>query len=257
LWFVTRGLDGEPRVSFFGRGEAARRGSAAAQIAAQVFTLMILEVAMLATTTDEAMIQSAVQRIERIEHELSGVAGEYIARSLRDRLRRGLTDRQKVIDEALGGDLLSHDVLMAEFDEMIDQGVMPPASLRVYAQQREKHPKRGRGRVWHDGWRRTYGFTLLIVDICLKFDLNPTRNAASEGPCGASVLSTALRRKGFKGVSESRLKNLWGLPGDATIFAIALRREWPEIMPYVYASGDPANFDWTAIRQSLRRKIPP
>ncbi len=209
----------------------------------------------LPATYEEAMIRRATHLIEAIEGKLTESAGEHIAALLRERLRRGLTDRQRVIDAAESGDFLSHQVLMAEFHEMLDANVLPPASLREYARRTEKHPKRGKGRVWHDNWRRSYGFMLLIVIIGVEFNLSPTRNRTTDGPCATSILSTALQRHGFKGVSEKHLTNLWGQLGDTAIEAVALYRQWPEIMPYISASGDPANFDWTAILRPIRKKI--
>jgi hypothetical protein len=153
----------------------------------------------------------------------------------------------------LAGDDLSHDVLMAEFDEMIDEGVIPPASLREYARNRDKHPKRGRGRVWYDNWGRNWDFMLLIAVVAEAFGLEATRNRATEGPCGVSVVAAALQRRGFKRVSESRLANLWAQLGGAAIEAIALWRTWPEIMPYVGMSGDPANVDWRAMIGPYRK----
>lgn len=203
---------------------------------------------------EEAMIAQAMAAVERVAHFLDGSARDYLAAGLRERLRRGLTDRQRVIDAALAGDDLSHDILMAEFDEMLDQNVLPPASLREYARQRDKHPKRGRGRVWYDDWRRNWAFCVLVAHMCLQFNLAPTRNRATEGPCGASVVTIALQRRGFKRVSESRLTNLWGQLGDAAIELIALWRVWPEMMPYVGMSGDPANIDLKALIRPYLKK---
>ena len=201
----------------------------------------------LPATYEEAMISRATHLIEAIEGKLTEPAGEYIAALLRERLRRGLTERQRVIDAAESGDFLSHQALMAEFHALLDEGVLPPASLRTYAARTEKHPRRGKGRVWHDNWRRTHGFMLLMVAIGVEFNLAPTRSRTTDGPCAASILSAALQRLSFKGVSESRLANLWNQLGDTAIEAVALYREWPEIMPYVGMSGDPANFDWRAV----------
>jgi hypothetical protein len=208
----------------------------------------------LPATYEEAMIRFAMAEVDQIEHFLTGSAREYLAASLRERLRRGLTDRQKVIDAAENGDDLSHDVLMGEFHAMLDEGIMPPASLRAHAARIEKHPKRGRGRVWYDDWRRNYGFCLLIAIVGEAFGLEATRNRTTEGPCGASLVATALKRRGFKRVSESRVANLWGQLGDSAIEAIALWRAWPEVMPYVSMSGDPANIDWTAVFGPHRKK---
>jgi hypothetical protein len=239
-------------------GEAKRKREQQQQqrdiVAGQVAGEARREAGTSLATIEEAMVRWAVQQVERIEGKLREPADEYIAGLLRARLRRGLTDRQRVIDAANNGDLLSHQVLMAEFHEMLDANVMPPASLREYARHAEKHPKRGKGRVWYDNWSRVWGFMLLIVAIGLEFSLNPTRNSASEGPSATSIAAIALRRKGFKGVSESRLKNLWGQLGDITIEAVALWRSWPEIMPYIDASGDPANFDLEAILGPYRKK---
>jgi hypothetical protein len=158
---------------------------------------------------EEAMIRLVMEAIEPLAESLTGSARDYLASGLRDRLRRGLTERQKVIDAALAGDDLSHDVLMAEFDEMLDENVMPPGSLREYARNRNKHPKRGRGRVWYDDWRRNWTLCLLVALVVLAFRLNPTRNRSTDGPCGASIVAIALQRRGFKRVSESRITNLW------------------------------------------------
>ena len=208
----------------------------------------------LSATYEEAMIRFAMTAVDQIEHLLTGSAREYLAEALRDRLRRGLTDRQKVIDAAEAGDDLSHEVLIAEFHAMLDEGIMPPASLRTYAARIEKHPKRGRGRVWYDDWRRNHTFCLLVALVGVQFILNPTRNRTTDGPSAASVTAAALQRRGFKRCSESRLNNLWSQLGDATIEGIALWREWPEIMPYIGMSGDPANVDWRAVIGPYRKK---
>jgi hypothetical protein len=209
----------------------------------------------LPATYELAMVEMVAGAIERIEHLLSGSAGEWLAQALRERLRRGLTDRQKVIDAAWDGDDLSHEVLMAEFHDILERGEMPPASLRAYAAQRDKHPKRGKGRVWYDGWRRNYGFCLLIALTAERFGLQATRSRASVGPCATSVASLALQRRGFKRVSESRLANLWGQLGDITIESIALQRAWPELGPYVRMSGNPAHADWNAVVGPYQKKL--
>jgi hypothetical protein len=206
----------------------------------------------LPATYEEAMIQEAMALIARIEDKLTALPREYIAAQLRERLRRGLTDRQRVIDAAWDGDDLSHDVLMAEFHEMLDEGIMPPASLRAYAAQTDKHPKRGKGRVWYTDWRRNHGFMILLALVGEKFNLNATRSRSTDSPCAASVLAIALQRRGFKRVSESRLTNLWGQLGEMAIESIALYREWPEIMPYIGMSGDPAALDLSEVRAALR-----
>ena len=210
----------------------------------------------LPTTYEEAMIRFAMAAVDQIEHFLTGSARDWLATTLRERLRRGLTDRQKVIDAARDGDDLSHEVLMAEFHAMLDEGIMPPASLRDYAARIEQHPKRGRGRVWYDDSRRNYGFCLLIAIVALQFDLNPTRNRATDAPSGASTVAVALQRRGFKRVSESRLNNLWSQLGDSAIEAIALWRAWPELMPYIGMSGDPANIDWRAVFTPRQKPFP-
>ena len=185
----------------------------------------------LPSTYEEAMIQEAMLLVERIEDKLTSPAREYIKALLRERLRRGLTDRDEVIAAAEVGDDLSHEALMDEFHEKLDEGVMPPASLRDYARRTEKHPKRGKGRVWYDDWRRNWGIMLLVALV----------GGVAERPCAAGIVAAALKRRGFKRVSESRISNLWGQLGGRTIFGLAACRVWPEIIPYV--GGDPANFD--------------
>jgi hypothetical protein len=133
-------------------------------------------------TYEEAMIRRAEALVERIKDKLTGSARQWIKATLLTRLRGELTGRQRVIDAARDGDELSHDVLMAEFHGMLDEGIIPPASLRDYAARTEEHPRRGRGRVWYDDWGRNWGFLALIVLIGMEFNLNPTRNRASEGP---------------------------------------------------------------------------
>ena len=197
-------------------------------------------------TYEEAMIRRAEELVERVEDKLTGSARQWIKAALLTRLRGELTDRQKVIDAARDGDDLSHDVLMAEFHGMLDEGIMPPASLRDYAARTEEHPRRGRGRVWYDDWGRNWGFLAVIVLIGMEFNLNPTRNRASEGPSATSIVAIALQRRGFKRVSESRLTNLWGQLGETAIQCFALYRVWPELAPYVGMSGNLAKFDLRA-----------
>jgi len=80
----------------------------------------------------------------------------------------------------------------------------------------------------------------------MEFNLNPTRNRASEGPSATSIVAIALQRRGFKRVSESRLTNLWGQLGETAIQCFALYRVWPELAPYVGMSGNLAKFDLRA-----------
>src|SRR5262249_26792927 len=170
-----------------------------------------------------------------VADQLNGNGRQWIEAALRERLRRGLTNREKVIEAAEAGDELSHAALMAEFHSMLDEHQLPPASLCTYARQTEKHPSRGRGRVWYDAWRRDWVMMFLLAGAALEFNLAPTRNRAStDKPSAASVVAAAMKRCGhIRGTSESRLANLWGKMGDTVIAVIALQRAWPEMLPRI------------------------
>jgi hypothetical protein len=162
-------------------------------------------------TYDEMMIRTVAQWVGTVSAMIDP-ARPWIEATLRDRLRQGLTQRQKVIEAAERGDELSHAVLSAEFHELLDASVMPPASLRAYMAKTDKHPKRRRGHAWWADWRRHWVIVMLVGVTAMRFNLFPTRNKSSLSSLSASaVVARALQRSGFKtGVSESFVANLWG-----------------------------------------------
>jgi hypothetical protein len=145
-------------------------------------------------------------RLEMREDEVRA----WLETELRARLRSGLTDRQKVIDEAEAGCRLSHEMLMAEFHELLDVDAMPPASLRAYAARAEKI-KRKRGQSWHHDYMRNIHICMLIALAAREFALKPTRNREqrrARQPSGCSIVQAALARNDIH-LSEGTVTNLW------------------------------------------------
>jgi hypothetical protein len=204
----------------------------------------------LAASYVDALVARAVPLVERVQHMLAGSAGEWIATEMRKRLRAGLSERDMVIAAAYAGDALAHEVLMGEFHELLDEGEMPPASLREYARKTELHSKRGKGRVWWDDWRRNYAAVTLMAAIGLEFPgLEATRNKTTEKPCCASIASAALRCRGIK-MSESRLTNLWGQLGEFTIAMVAAWRVLPELFSNCVFDGDDSREDLSMVARA-------
>ena len=146
------------------------------------------------------------QRLEMREDEVRA----WLETQLRARLRSGLTDRQKVIDAAEAGCKLSHEVLMAEFHELLNVDAMPPASLRVYAARAEKI-KHKRGQSWHHDFVRNVCICILIGLASREFGLKPTRNREQRRagqPSGCSIVQAALARNHIH-LDEGTVSNLW------------------------------------------------
>jgi hypothetical protein len=134
----------------------------------------------------------------------------WLEMQLRARLRSGLTDRQKVIDAAEAGCKLSHEVLMAEFHELLDVDAMPPASLRVYAARADKIEHK-RGQPWHYDYMRNVCICMLIGLASREFALKPTRNREqrrARQPSGCSIVTAALARNHIH-LDERTVSNLW------------------------------------------------
>jgi hypothetical protein len=136
---------------------------------------------------------------------------EWIIGKLRDLLRAGLADRQHTIASARAGDILAHEALMREFHEMLDEGAMPPASLRAYAAERDLHPRRGKGAGWWVNFQRDFGISFLVHLTCEAYGIAATRNSASsrKTPCAAAVVADALTRSG-RAITEKAVANVCG-----------------------------------------------
>jgi hypothetical protein len=153
--------------------------------------------------------------IDRVAKCLSDEGGRaWIERTLLARLKQGRTERQKVIAEAEAGDVVSHDVLMAEFHDLLDDHQLPPVSLCAYARATDKHPKRkAGGYVWADHWVRNYGVSILVYLTSEVFELRPTRSRDARRkslyPSGASLVAAALGRRGIASFDERRVENIW------------------------------------------------
>jgi hypothetical protein len=167
--------------------------------------------------------QRAINRIAAwvamVHHKLDMDRDEVRAKLeslLRERLRSGRTDRKKVIDAAKAGCRLSHEILMAEFHDMLDVHMLPPANLCAYAADADQ-VKFKRGKPWYDDFVRNIGFCTLIPLIAREFALNPTRNREqrrARQPSACSALKAALARNKIN-IEEATLNNLWsGLYGQ-------------------------------------------
>jgi hypothetical protein len=134
----------------------------------------------------------------------------WLESQLRARLRSGLTDRQAVIEAAEAGCKLSHEILMAEFHELLDVDAMPPASLRAYAARAEKI-KHKRGQSWHHDYMRNVCICILVGLASREFALMPTRNRVqrrARQPSGCSIVTAALARNHIH-LDERTVSNLW------------------------------------------------
>ena len=126
--------------------------------------------------------QSAINRVAvwvaTVHHKLDMRRDEVHAeleRLLRERLRSGRTDRGKVIEAANNGCKLSHEILIAEFHDLLDVDAMPPANLRAYAARADRI-KFKPGKPWSDDFIRNIGICTLIAVAAREFVLKPTRN---------------------------------------------------------------------------------
>jgi hypothetical protein len=169
--------------------------------------------------------------VAAIRHQLEMRGDEvraWLETQLRARLRAGLTDRQTVIDAAEAGCKLSHEILMAEFHELLDVGAMPPASLRAHAARAEKI-KHKRGQSWHHDYMRNVCICILIALAAREFDLMATRNREKRRklqPSGCSVVQAALARNNIH-LDEGTVTNLW-----LGIYGQLVRQNMPLLFPY-------------------------
>jgi hypothetical protein len=156
------------------------------------------------------MVNKVLPKLEMRRDEVR----EWLRTLLRERLRRGLTDRQLVVDAAWAGCKLSHDVVMTEFHELLDVNEMPPASLRAYA-ARAGERRFKPGSPWYEDFIRNLGFCILICVAGREFEqfgLNPTRNREqrrTRQPSWCSLVRAGLERNGIH-LGEKTLENLWG-----------------------------------------------
>jgi hypothetical protein len=175
------------------------------------------------------MVDFAVSVLDLIDTRLTDDQRDWIIQSMQRRLRQGLAERERFIAKAKAGDELAHAILMAEFDEYTEAHLLPPHSLVEYERWARKHgpPRRRRGaRQWWEDVRRDIGICFVIALVCEQFGLHPTRNAGTIGmrECGASIGRLALRRRFRIKLTESRLREMWGLYGDGIRIAMAARR---------------------------------
>ena len=147
--------------------------------------------------------------IDRLTAELNEAgAWNFLVAKLREYLRRDYANRVEVVASARDGDELAHTALMAEFDDLVDRGENVPAALREYGLNRDAQwkPPPHRPKSWH-ATRRELGIVAAVFLVSGSRGLTLTRSSASGAPCGASVVSAALRRRGIK-VSEKTIANL-------------------------------------------------
>jgi hypothetical protein len=112
------------------------------------------------------------------------------------------------VASARAGDELAHTALMAEFDDLVHNLRPVPGALNEYGLNRDAQwkPQPHRPKSWH-ATRRELGIVAAVFLVSGSRGLALTRSAASSAPCGASVVSAALRRRGIK-VSEKTINNL-------------------------------------------------
>ena len=134
---------------------------------------------------------------------------EWMIALLRDRLRDGLTEQERMIAWARGGCVLSHEALLLEFRELANNHILAPASLNDYVGKPDLHPQRGKGADWWVNFRRNVMIAALVHVICEHYRITSTRSSASIGkkPCAAAVVAKALRRSGHK-ITEKTVANV-------------------------------------------------
>jgi hypothetical protein len=164
--------------------------------------------------------------VELVEQKLRDrTANERFKTKLREELRKGFADRVAVIESAERGDEIADAALWAEYQELADTNIPVPATLTSYilrAARRKPHRKRG-SHKWWTNVQRDIGILALVALTSERFNLAPTRNSTSEGPCGASLVAIALKRRGFK-ISEKRIANIWAERSQEAVDHIALFR---------------------------------
>jgi hypothetical protein len=160
----------------------------------------------------EEMVCCAMEAIRESRDDLGPTDPEWIISKLRYLLRAGAKNRQAIIARAKAGDVLMHEALMREVDEMLDNNEMPPASLRVYATERHLHPKRRKGVAWWVNFRRDFMIARLIDAACEAYGITATRSPCSSKHCAAEVVAEALKRSGYGRITEKAVANMWGRP---------------------------------------------
>jgi hypothetical protein len=128
---------------------------------------------------------------------------------LREIIRYDYKLREEMIKDAEGGNLLCHQALESEFNELLDTNREIPASLKTYVLRKEKHPKRRRGKH-ADEWdqrERNVAYLILMSRACTEFGIDLNHNEANDRPCATEVVSAALKLKGIE-VSPKRLAGI-------------------------------------------------
>jgi len=156
------------------------------------------EVAQALTT--KTIIEIVADWVDPALDELKGLHGrERLIAKLREIIRRDFNSRSEVIKDAEGGNLLCHQALRAEYEEMLDKHELPPATLTSYMLHGKK-PRRRPGRHT-DEWdhrQRDIAVGMLAAAVRHAFDLELNHNPANDRPCATDVVSAALRLKGIK-----------------------------------------------------------
>jgi hypothetical protein len=139
-------------------------------------------------------------------------AKEWIARAAAD--PDGLID---VCNYARGGWGLAHEVLCDLIIQYRHQRINLPIPLEAYDNEIVRasrdpgyHYRRTRGQQKSDLFLRDIGVVYLVVDVCWKFNLRPTRNPGSQGkwPSGCSVVALAMTEEGL-GIDEDTVVAIW------------------------------------------------
>jgi hypothetical protein len=184
----------------------------------------------LPATYERHLIESFEPMVDRVLDKLEAdpEAANQILDMVCEQLVRGDFDRQhEIIKAAEDGDRLAHDALMRAYENQRNQHIEPTKLVEVYYLTHAKSgpPKRQRGRPATIGGtaivnlRRDIGVCLMVALCYPATGRKPTRNEATEGASGASIVSAILRRKRVK-ISEDRINHIygrWGAAVEATL----------------------------------------
>ena len=125
----------------------------------------------------------------------------------------GRISEQLAIHWAEAGDVFASDVLLKLYEDKVKHSEEISDTLQAFASKtfRDGRLTRGRGHRSLDDWKRNIGITFLVAFACNQFGINPTRNREQKNPQPSAswVVSEALRRHGFKRMSERRVEDIW------------------------------------------------
>jgi hypothetical protein len=169
--------------------------------------------ALYADAEYEEMVCRTMKAIQVLDDEIVPTTPEWMIALLRDRLRDGLTERERMIAWARGGDVLAHKALLLEFRELTDNHILAPASLNDYVGKPDLHPRDKGGVGWFVNFRRDAQIALLVYLTCRYYKIAATRNSESSHKrsrkhCAAAVVADALNRSGRGPIKEKTVANV-------------------------------------------------